>query len=86
MPPKKANNANAGGKAAQKAKQKVVEDKTFGLKNKNKSAKVQKYVQQVQSQATTSTARKPVRSPTFSISYHLILRNNPQMYSSDDDD
>ena len=27
---------------------KVVEDKTFGLKNKNKSKKVQKYVQQIQ--------------------------------------
>ena len=30
------------------AKQKQAEDKTFGLKNKNKSAKVQKFVQQVQ--------------------------------------
>merc|ERR1711976_952210 len=29
---------------------KIVENKTFGLKNKNKSAKVQKYVQSVQSQ------------------------------------
>jgi hypothetical protein len=27
-------------KTVQKAKEKVVEDKTFGLKNKNKSAKV----------------------------------------------
>ena len=51
MPPKKQD------KAALKAKQKVVEDKTFGLKNKNKSTKVQKYVQQVQQQGTQQ--RKP---------------------------
>ncbi|KAJ3103403.1 hypothetical protein HDU96_009287 [Phlyctochytrium bullatum] len=45
MPPKPS-------KKAQEAKKKaVVEDKTFGLKNKNKSAKVSKYVQQVQKQA-----------------------------------
>lgn len=37
-----------GGKAEQKRKEKIVEDKTFGLKNKNRSAKVQAYVQQVQ--------------------------------------
>lgn len=36
------------GKADQKRKEKIVEDKTFGLKNKNRSAKVQAYVQQVQ--------------------------------------
>ena len=35
-------------KAEQKAKQKIVEDKTFGLKNKNKSAKVSKYVTQLE--------------------------------------
>eukprot|EP00887_Chlorella_sp_A99_P008151 scaffold12.g8151.t1 len=37
-----------GDKAKQAAKQRVVEDKTFGLKNKGKSAKVQKYVEQLQ--------------------------------------
>ncbi|XP_037407239.1 zinc finger CCCH domain-containing protein 11 isoform X1 [Triticum dicoccoides] len=41
MPPKKA----AASKADVAKKQKVVEDKTFGLKNKNKSKNVQKYVQ-----------------------------------------
>ncbi|KPA76010.1 hypothetical protein ABB37_08156 [Leptomonas pyrrhocoris] len=35
------------GKADQKKKEKIVEDKTFGLKNKNRSAKVQAFVQQV---------------------------------------
>lgn len=35
------------GKAEQKKKEKIVEDKTFGLKNKNRSSKVQAYVNQV---------------------------------------
>ncbi|KAJ3414346.1 hypothetical protein HDV05_006714 [Chytridiales sp. JEL 0842] len=48
MPPKVSKKNEA------KAKAKVVEDKTFGLKNKNKSAKVNKYVQQVQSQVNAS--------------------------------
>lgn len=43
MPPKKGGDS----KAVQKAKDKYVEDKTFGLKNKNKSKVVQKYVQHV---------------------------------------
>lgn len=42
MPPKQA-------KADLAKKQKVVEDKTFGLKNKNKSKQVQKYVQNLKS-------------------------------------
>lgn len=33
----------------------MVEDKTFGLKNKGKSAKVQKYVQQLQKSAQPAT-------------------------------
>lgn len=37
-------------KTEQKQKAKIVEDKTFGLKNKNKSAKVQNYVKQVSNQ------------------------------------
>ncbi|KAJ3295355.1 hypothetical protein HK104_002772 [Borealophlyctis nickersoniae] len=48
MPPKKSN------KAVQKEKAKVIEDKTFGLKNKNKSSKVNKYVQQVQAQVNAA--------------------------------
>lgn len=35
-----------------KAKNKAIEDKTFGMKNKNKSKKVQQYVQHLQSQVT----------------------------------
>jgi hypothetical protein len=39
MPPKQQSKANLA------KKQKIVEDKTFGLKNKNKCKNVQKYVQ-----------------------------------------
>ena len=47
MPPKKNNQKGPSAKTLQKEKQKVVEDKTFGLKNKNKSKAVQQYVKQV---------------------------------------
>jgi hypothetical protein len=43
MPPK----SGPSKKTVDKAKNKIVEDKTFGLKNKNKSKTVQKYVQNV---------------------------------------
>lgn len=39
MPPKQQSKADLA------KKQKIVEDKTFGLKNKNRSKNVQKYVQ-----------------------------------------
>ncbi|THD28795.1 Zinc finger CCCH domain-containing protein 15 [Fasciola hepatica] len=48
MPPKK---AEASKKTAEKQKQKIIEDKTFGLKNK-KGAKQQKFIQHVQKQVT----------------------------------
>ncbi|KAK9453762.1 hypothetical protein V1511DRAFT_70067 [Dipodascopsis uninucleata] len=47
MPPKN----KQGDKTKVAKKQQSVADKTFGLKNKNKSAKVQKYVQQVEQQS-----------------------------------
>lgn len=50
MPPKK-----GGDKSVEKAKQKLVEDKTFGLKNKNKSKAVQKHIRNVQGQVTGHT-------------------------------
>ncbi|ORX57063.1 hypothetical protein DM01DRAFT_1334620 [Hesseltinella vesiculosa] len=49
MPPKKQQQQS--NKNAKKKSEKAVEDKTFGMKNKNKSTKVQKYIQQVQNQA-----------------------------------
>lgn len=51
MPPK------ASTKSENKAKAKIIEDKTFGLKNKNKSAKVGKYVEQVQKQVNSGNAK-----------------------------
>lgn len=52
MPPK-------GGKL-DKAKAKLVEDKTFGLKNKSKSSKVAKYVKEVEQQVKNSGNKKQV--------------------------
>lgn len=48
MPPKKAP-AAASKKTEQKKKEKIIEDKTFGLKNK-KGAKTQKFIAQVEKQ------------------------------------
>lgn len=52
MPPKKAPAAPSK-KAEQKKKEKVIEDKTFGLKNK-KGAKTQKFIAQVEKQVRLS--------------------------------
>lgn len=48
-------------KVDQKKVQKIVEDKTFGMKNKNKSKKVQQYISTVKTQTTQSLAgnKKP---------------------------
>jgi hypothetical protein len=54
MPPKKKGGGGSSKKTEQKEKKKIIEDKTFGLKNKNKSSKVAKYVQQVQTQVMTA--------------------------------
>ena len=56
MPPK--NKDGPSTKTVQKEKKKVVEDLTFGLKNKNKSAKVQQYVKQVTHQVMHGSDRK----------------------------
>lgn len=66
MPPKQQSKADLA------KKQKIVEDKTFGLKNKNKSKNVQKYVQtlkqsvQPQSDPSKTAAKVP--------SLHLFFR------------
>lgn len=54
MPPK------ASKKTVEKAKAKIIEDKTFGLKNKNRSAKVQAYVSQV-AQTVRSGNRQDIK-------------------------
>ncbi|SJK86399.1 Zinc finger CCCH domain-containing protein 11 [Babesia microti strain RI] len=53
MPPKQ---DNANQKSLEKAKQKILEDKTFGLKNKNKSKAVQKHIKGLQQQITGKPA------------------------------
>ncbi|TPX42296.1 hypothetical protein SeLEV6574_g05680 [Synchytrium endobioticum] len=55
MPPKAAAGSS---KSDSKAKQKKAEELTFGLKNKNKSAKMAKYVQQVQTQVLSAGNNK----------------------------
>ena len=56
MPPKKGQQTSS--KTVDKQTKQVIEDKTFGLKNKNKSKKVQEYVKTVQKQATDGGAQK----------------------------
>ena len=56
MPPKDAPNK----KSQEKMKNKIIEDKTFGLKNK-KGAKQQKFIQQVQKQVQNKMAPKNPR-------------------------
>ncbi|KAJ1985964.1 Translation machinery-associated protein 46 [Dimargaris cristalligena] len=58
MPPKKNQPA---AKTNDKNKKKQIEDKTFGLKNKNKSAKVNRYVQQVEQQVLTAGNSKKLK-------------------------
>uniref|UniRef100_T1IXC1 Zinc finger CCCH domain-containing protein 15 n=1 Tax=Strigamia maritima TaxID=126957 RepID=T1IXC1_STRMM len=56
MPPKTKSSAPTK-KTEQKKKEKIIEDKTFGLKNK-KGAKTQKFIQQVQHQVKSSGTKK----------------------------
>lgn len=51
MPPKSK-------KATEKAKVKIIEDKTFGLKNKNRSTKVQQFVQAVNQNVRSGNANE----------------------------
>jgi hypothetical protein len=39
---------------------KIIEDKTFGMKNKNKSSKAQKYMQQLETQLKHDQKRKVI--------------------------
>ena len=55
MPPKKDKSSK---KAEQKKKTQSIEDRTFGLKNKNKSKKVQTFVQSVTTSVMNSGDRK----------------------------
>jgi len=57
MPPKKAQTGEK--KAQEKKKEKVAEDKTFGLKNKNKSKAVQKFIASVKLNVKQSQGQRP---------------------------
>ena len=60
MPPKQQSKADLA------KKQKVVEDKTFGLKNKNKSKNVQKYVQNLKQSVQPKVDPKVAAKVRFS--------------------
>ena len=67
MPPKQQQSKSDVAK-----KQKVVEDKTFGLKNKNKSKNVQKYVQNLkQSVQPKPEAAKAALKVLVFFSFHF---------------
>jgi len=57
MGPKKGEDLNAA-KRKQAAAKKAAEDKTFGLKNKNKSKKVQQYAEGIVSRRGSSVLVK----------------------------
>lgn len=61
MGPKSSSGSGPSKKTEAKAKAKVIEDKTFGLKNKNKSTKVSKYVAQVEAQVKGTGSRKAMK-------------------------
>lgn len=64
MPPKQQQAPNK--KSQEKLKNKIIEDKTFGLKNK-KGAKQQKFIQQVQKQVQNKIQTKNPRDIVRSI-------------------
>ena len=57
-PPKKTKDTGPSAKTLKKEKEKLVEDKTFGLKNKNKSKAVQNYVKGVTNQVMQGGQQK----------------------------
>ena len=61
--PKKAGGAKSAKQQQAKAK-KFVEDKTFGLKNKNKSKKVQQFVKTVEAQVSVCRVQNKSKSKT----------------------
>ncbi|KAF4661481.1 hypothetical protein FOL47_006646 [Perkinsus chesapeaki] len=65
MPPKATKQDRGADKAKMKARERVAEDKTFGLKNKNKSHKVQRYVQEVQAAAKAKPGQRGPQKNEF---------------------
>lgn len=60
MPPKKGSEPSK--KTLEKEKKQAIEDKTFGLKNKSKSKRVQQYVESVQKQMAQKYQAQPKQS------------------------
>lgn len=58
MPTKKKKEQEVSKKALQKKKNQIIEDKTFGLKNKNKSKKVQGFIKGVERSVTNQSTRQ----------------------------
>lgn len=75
MPPKKQQN-----KKEKEKKQKATDDKTFGMKNKNKSAKVQRYIQQVNTQAkhNAEQGKGPVSFSFQELILQLVIHSMKQ--------
>jgi hypothetical protein len=76
MPRKGGAGGGKGTKAAAKAATKVVQDKTFGMKNKNKSKKVQQYISQVKTQTENKYLGKKA-CPTL---YRCYLKDLYKMF------
>ena len=70
MPPKKKKAEEQSKKALQKKKEKLLEDKTFGLKNKNKSAKVFKTPWMTHIDQTNENLQTNQR---LGVSFHIII-------------
>ena len=51
MPKKKGGDKGGNKKQEKKMAEKIIEDKTFGLKNKNKSTAVKKYIKGIENVA-----------------------------------
>ncbi|XP_054168335.1 zinc finger CCCH domain-containing protein 15-like [Oppia nitens] len=66
MPPKKVSTNQPSKKTEQKKKEKIVEDKTFGIKNK-KGTKQQKFIQQVNNQVKQMGQKKTDIQPNQAV-------------------
>jgi hypothetical protein len=78
---KKGGTSKPGKKVDQKKVQKIVEDKTFGMKNKNKSKKVQQYINTVKTQTTQSLSANKVRNlPEIAIFLDHIIDSHKDAF------
>ncbi|CAG9770498.1 unnamed protein product [Ceutorhynchus assimilis] len=77
MPPKKAPTGAPSKKTEQKKKEKVIEDKTFGIKNK-KGAKQQKFIQQVEKQVK-SGGLHPLKEVSKKLDKEAKLKEQKEM-------